>query len=223
VTAKPAVITTSPIAYRAAPLGVRGGSSATGATCTAQTSFSPRPQLSYAAVLRRAATAYSYPGGRALSRFMRIDQNGYPTALGIVGAKTASACRPTRYHVQLPVPPNGRTGWVPARAVRIYPLASRVVVRPSARRLVVYRSGRPVFRARVGVGSPQTPTPLGSYYVNERFLLDSPNGPFGVAALGISAHSDVLKDWAQEGRSPCTGRTTPPRSDARRRTAASAS
>ena len=119
--------------------------------------------------------------------------------LGIVGAKTDSGCGPTWYRVQLPVPPNGRTGWVPARAVRIYPLATRVVVRLTARRLVVYRSGRAVFHARVGVGSPQTPTPLGSYFVNERFVLTSPSGPFGVAALGISAHSDVLRDWAQGG------------------------
>jgi lipoprotein-anchoring transpeptidase ErfK/SrfK len=182
--------------YRAAPLGVRGGLSA---TCAAQASFSPRLDRSYAAILRHAATAYSYPGGRALSSFARIDQNGYPTVLGVVGAKPASGCRPSWYHVQLPVRPNGRTGWVPARALRIYPLAMRVVVRLAARRLVVYRSGRAVFHARVGVGSPETPTPLGSYYVNERFLLDSPSGPFGVAALGISAHSGVLKDWVQGG------------------------
>jgi lipoprotein-anchoring transpeptidase ErfK/SrfK len=185
--------------YRAAPLGVRSRSSATGAACAAQASVSLRPQRSYAAILRHAATAYSYPGGRALSRFMRIDQNGYPTVLGIVGAITVSGCSPTWYRVQLPVPPNGRTGWVPARAVRIYPLATRVVVRLTARRLVVYRSGRAVFHARVGVGSAQTPTPVGTYFVNERFVLTSSSGPFGVAALGISAHSDVLKDWAQGG------------------------
>jgi lipoprotein-anchoring transpeptidase ErfK/SrfK len=35
--------------------------------------------------------------------------------------------------------------------------------------------------------------------VNERYLLTSADGPFGVAALGISAHSDVLKNWVQGG------------------------
>jgi lipoprotein-anchoring transpeptidase ErfK/SrfK len=185
--------------YRAAPLGTGRMPTAARATCTTQASFAPRPRRSYAAVVRITATAYSHPGGRALSRFMRIDQNGYRTVLGIVGAKTTSGCGPTWYRVQLPVPPNGRTGWVPARAVRIYPLATRVVVRLAARRLVVYRSGRAVFHARVGVGSPQTPTPVGTYFVNERFVLTSPTGPFGVAALGISAHSDVLRNWVQGG------------------------
>lgn len=185
--------------YRAAPLGTGRMPSAVRTTCAAQASFAPSLRRSYAAVVRLAATAYSHPGARALASFGRIDQNGYRTVLGIVGAKTTSGCDPTWYRVQLPVPTNGRTGWVPASAVRIYQVATRVVIRLGARRLVVYRSGRAVFRAPVAVGTPQTPTPLGSYFVNERFLLTSSAGPFGVAALGISAHSDVLKNWVQGG------------------------
>jgi lipoprotein-anchoring transpeptidase ErfK/SrfK len=185
--------------YRAAPLGIHSRPSAARTTCATQASFSPSPERSYAGVVRLAATAYFRPGVRVLARFGRMDQNGYPTVLGIVGARAAAGCRPTWYRVQLPLPPNGRTGWVPARAIRVYPLATRVVVRLSTRRLVVYRSGRAVFHARVGIGSVQTPTPVGAYFVNERFVLTSPAGPFGVAALGISAHSDVLRDWAQGG------------------------
>jgi len=51
--------------------------------------------------------------------------------------------------------------------------------------------------------------PLGSYFVDERFLLTSSAGPFGVAALGISAHSDVLRDWAQGGPIPLHGTDDP--------------
>jgi lipoprotein-anchoring transpeptidase ErfK/SrfK len=75
---------------------------------------------------------------------------------------------------------------------------TRIVVRLSTRRLVVYLSDRAVFRAPVAIGAAQTPTPIGRFFVNERFLLNS-TGPFGVAALGISAHSDVLKNWVQGG------------------------
>jgi lipoprotein-anchoring transpeptidase ErfK/SrfK len=185
--------------YRAAPLGTGRMPSTARTTCATEASFAPSPLRSYAAVVRLSATAYSHPGARALASFGRIDQNGYRTVLGIVGAKTTSGCDPTWYRVQLPVPPNGRTGWVPASAVHVYRVATRVVIRLGARRLVVYRSGRAVFHARVAVGSPQTPTPLGSYFVNERFLLTSSAGPFGVAALGISAHSDVLRNWVQGG------------------------
>src|SRR6267154_1517832 len=104
---------TSGPAYQAAPLGIHSRPSEARATCATQASFSPSPERSYAGVVRLAATAYSRPGGRVLARFERIDQNGYPTVLGIVGARTAAGCRPTWYHVQLPVPPNGRTAWVP--------------------------------------------------------------------------------------------------------------
>ena len=69
----------------------------------------------------------------------------------------------------------------------------------SRRRVSVYRRGRLAFSASVAVGASTTPTPVGRFYVDERFRLASANGPFGVAALGISAHSDALRDWVQGG------------------------
>src|SRR5207245_10713247 len=83
--------------------------------------------------------------------------------------------------------------------VRVYARSSRIAVDLSDRRASVYRRGRLAFRARVAVGAPETPTPVGRFFVDERFLLSSADGPFGVAALGISAHSDVLHDWVQGG------------------------
>jgi lipoprotein-anchoring transpeptidase ErfK/SrfK len=88
---------------------------------------------------------------------------------------------------------------VRAADVSVYPVNTRVVVDLSNRRLVLYRWGRPAMSTRVAIGAEQTPTPVGRFYVNERFRLDSPDGPFGVAALGISAHSDVLQNWVQGG------------------------
>jgi lipoprotein-anchoring transpeptidase ErfK/SrfK len=81
----------------------------------------------------------------------------------------------------------------------MFVVRSRIDVSLSGHRLVVYRAGRPVLRAPVAVGTPDTPTPVGRYFVNERFVLANPNGPFGVAALGISAHSTVLRNWVQGG------------------------
>jgi lipoprotein-anchoring transpeptidase ErfK/SrfK len=185
--------------YYAASLGDREPL-ATGITCADETSSTAAGARSYAAVVRTTAVAYSAPGGgRELDRFGHIDQNGYPTVFGVVGVRMNASCDPTWYRVQLPVKPNGSTGWIAADAVRAYPVSERIVVTLSSRRLVVFRSGKPVFRARVAIGTPQTPTPVGKYFVNERFLLSEANGPFGVAALGISAHSDVLKNWVQGG------------------------
>ena len=185
--------------YRAAPLAVREPA-ATDVSCSDLARPLESGQPSYAAVVRTVAVAYERPGGgRIVGRFDRIDENGYPSVFGVVAVRTNRACRPTWYRVQLPVVPNETTGWVAAGAVRIYAVVSRIVVRLSARRLVAYRSGRPILHARIAVGSPQTPTPVGHFFVDERFLLSDADGPFGVAALGISAHSDVLRDWVQGG------------------------
>jgi lipoprotein-anchoring transpeptidase ErfK/SrfK len=101
--------------------------------------------------------------------------------------------------VQLPSKPNGSTGWVLASQTKVYPVSSRIVVDLSSRRARLYAWGSLALNVRVAIGAPATPTPIGRFYVNERFVLDTPNGPFGVAALGISAHSDVLRDWVEGG------------------------
>jgi lipoprotein-anchoring transpeptidase ErfK/SrfK len=55
-----------------------------------------------------------------------------------------------------------------------------------------------VFRAPVGVGQPQWPTPRGEFYVRDK--LDDYAGPFyGPVAFGTSARSSVLTDWPEGG------------------------
>ena len=186
----------SNVPYRAVPLSLRAPVSARPA-CTAGT----KSTVSYAVAVRGAqVVARARPGGGAiLGRFTRIDQNSYPTVFGVVGTKIGTHCGTSFYRVQLPVGPNGSTGWVAAWAVRLLVVHTRIQVSLAAHRLVVYRNGRVAFRARVAIGTPDTPTPVGDFFVNERFLLANSSGPFGVAALGISAHSTVLRNWVQGG------------------------
>ena len=185
--------------YHAAPLGVSTRVHSR-ISCSTTGSLAPSGGRSYAVTVRTLAVVRAQPGrGRILERYPKIDVNGYPTVLGVFGARVGARCVVTWYRVELPAFPNGRTGWVAAGSVRAFAVRARIVVDLSTRRLVAYRGGKPVFRARVTVGSPRTPTPTGRYFVNERFLLNDPNGPFGVAALGISGHSDVLRNWAQGG------------------------
>ncbi len=182
--------------YRPAPIGIT--KPAKQPSCKA--ALDSRSTSSYAAVVRTLAVVRVRPGGgKVVGRFGATDQNDYPTVFGIVGKRVDGQCKATWYHVELPIKPNGSTGWVRAGAVRTYAIASKVVVHLSTRRLVAYHAGKPVLRAPVAVGAPQSPTPVGRFYINERFILTNPNGPFGVAALGISAHSDVLTDWVQGG------------------------
>src|SRR6266540_4027251 len=86
-----------------------------------------------------------------------------------------------------------------ARSVLVEVVRTRIVVDLSARRLTFFRNGRPVLHVPVAVGSSATPTPRGNFYVNQRVVPADPTGPFGPAALGISAFSPVLTHWAQGG------------------------
>lgn len=156
------------------------------------------PARAYAAVVRSGARAYRAPGVRPLGRFGRLNVNGVPTVFGVRAAVLRRDCRAAWYRVQLPIKPNGIVGYVRAGDVELGRVRTRIAVDLSDRLLTYYRDGGAMMRIRVGIGSPATPTPTGSYYVNQRFRED-PGGPYGPAALGISAYSNVLTWWAQGG------------------------
>jgi len=156
-------------------------------------------RLAYLAVVKSSARAFRAPGHRPFARFGRTNVNGARTVFSIRDAVLDRNCQPAWYHVQLPLKPNGVTGYVAARSVLVEVVRTRIVVDLSARRLTFFRNGRPVLHVPVAVGSSATPTPRGNFYVNQRVVPADPTGPFGPAALGISAFSPVLTHWAQGG------------------------
>jgi lipoprotein-anchoring transpeptidase ErfK/SrfK len=175
---------------------------AQGQTCSHQIALGS-PAVSYAAYVRTHATAYRAPGRDAFARFRSHNANGYPTLFSVVGR----ACG--WYRVQLPLRPNGVTGYVPAAQVTLAKIRTRIVVDLSARRLTLYDGGRPVRNVPVGIGSPTTPTPTGRFYVNQRLIPRSTTGPWGPAALGVSAFSPTLHDWIQGGPVAIHGTSDP--------------
>jgi len=167
------------------------------------------PTLALAAVVRRTLRVYSRPGGRRVSAFGRRNVNGVPTVLGVLSARVARNCEPTWYRVQLPLKPNGRTGWIRSGAVEVEAVRTRIHVDLSERRVTLYRGGRLLLRTRAAVGSRATPTPTGRYYVNQRLVPSDPSGPFGPGAVGISAFSEVLTGWVQGGPIAIHGTNSP--------------
>ncbi|MGB2876265.1 MAG: L,D-transpeptidase [Gaiellaceae bacterium] len=156
-------------------------------------------RLAVAAVVLGHARAYRRPGHEPFARFAARNQNGFPNVFHVLGSIRGRDCRAAWYRVQLPRRPNGATGFVPAGAVRVTTVRTRILIDVSARRLTLFRDGRPVLRTRVAVGSPATPTPTGSYYVNQLLIPADASGPYGPGALGISAFSNVLTGWTQGG------------------------
>src|SRR5262249_18393842 len=168
--------------------------------CTAGSVVSlDQKSVAYAVTVRAHATAFRAPGGDAIAQFGRLNVNGVPTVLGVLGARLDRHCKASWYRVQLPMRPNGASGWVAARAVSERALRVRLVVDLSERRVTLFRGARQLLVTTAAIGAPSTPTPTGRYFVNQKLVAPDPFGPFGPAALGISAFSPVLKDWAQGG------------------------
>jgi lipoprotein-anchoring transpeptidase ErfK/SrfK len=156
-------------------------------------------KLAYAVTVTRRAIAYRRPGAGKIAAFAHLNVNGVPTVFGVLGARVDASCQPAWYRVQLPLRPNGMSGWVRASAVTQRSVAARIVVDLSDRRVTLLESGRSILVVPSAIGSPATPTPTGRYYVNQKLIAPDPWGAFGPAALGISAFSPVLKSWAQGG------------------------
>jgi lipoprotein-anchoring transpeptidase ErfK/SrfK len=70
------------------------------------------------------------------------------------------------------------------------------VIKLDSHRIVVYRANKVILRADVGVGRAVTPTPSGLYYITELLKQPDPNGLYGPYAFGLSAHSNVLHEFA---------------------------
>ena len=156
-------------------------------------------RLAYAAVVQRPVRAYRRPGQGPFARFGLKNANGVETVFGVVGKIVGRSCRPTWYHVELPMRPNGASGYVRASSLWVTRVRTRIEVDVSARRLTFFRDGRAVVSAPVAVGASATPTPTGRFYVNQRLIPTDPNGPYGPGAIGISAFSNVLTGWTQGG------------------------
>jgi len=105
------------------------------------------------------------------------------------------------YRILLPRRPNGSTAWVrEGPDVRLVRLSDRVEIDLSEYTLVRYDDSKRVGRYKVGIGQPQWPTPIGTFYVWAHVPQPSPSGPYGAYALGLSGFSDVLTDWPGGGR-----------------------
>jgi hypothetical protein len=111
--------------------------------------------------------------------------------------------------VQLPIRPNGATAWVRDNEVHVVPRHDELVIDLSKRTLTHLRDHKVVDRFRVGVGQPQYPTAIGTFYVWQKVNFDQWYGPYGIYALGLSGFSPVLSDWPGGGRMAIHGTSNP--------------
>jgi lipoprotein-anchoring transpeptidase ErfK/SrfK len=159
---------------------------------------SPKHASRWAIVLRPAeARAAPAPHGAVVARLETSTSEGTPNVVLVLD----NAVRRGRawVKVRLPVLPNNTTGWVPRSALGGYRIVqTRLVVDRARLQATLFRNGRLVFRAPVGIGTPRWPTPQGQFYVRSR-LRGFKSSFYGPLAFGTSARSSVLTDWPAGG------------------------
>lgn len=142
------------------------------------------------AVARRAPHPSAAPVGRVTGT---TAYSYKPEGLMVTGLRRDTAGR-RWVRVQLPIRPNGTSGWVPARAVHLSVVRVRVVVSLRERRLRVWRGSRLVHSWPAGIGRARTPTPVGVFAVQDPMrTLPEWRGVYGDYTIALTAHSTVLR------------------------------
>lgn len=190
------------------PAPARQDGDAAGLPAPVPPAFTPGPALGLGPIrhlvrwapVRRRAVARSAPRGGAtvVAALGTTTPEGTRNLVLTLRRREDGAGRPWVL-VSLPVLPAGSTGWVPRGALGGYQTVDTALDIDLRRlRLTLFRAGRAVLRAPVGVGTAAAPTPPGRFYVRNR-LTRYRSPAFGPVAFGTSARSPTLTDWPAGG------------------------
>jgi lipoprotein-anchoring transpeptidase ErfK/SrfK len=188
------------IAACAAALAVAaGGTAARSSTsqCPTTSKWLASWRTTFAARVLRPTSVYRRPWRAPFTSLPTADRYGFPTTVSVL--ERVQNCQGRWYRVRLAKWPNGTTGWVRSKDVKTTRLHARILIDVSQHRLYFYKAGRLVLKSAAAIGKPSTPTPLGTFFVTQRFVVSPTTGPFGPRALGISAFSNVLRTWTDGG------------------------
>jgi L,D-transpeptidase catalytic domain len=135
--------------------------------------------------------------GRRVARLRLVTEDGYPEVYLALRSRRAGGR--TWIEVRIPSRAGRRTGWVRRRGLGpLHTVTTVLDIYRRGLRAVVRRDGRAVWRARIGIGAPGTPTPAGRFYIRERLRNLGGSPIYGPWAFGTSAYSG-LSDWPGGG------------------------
>jgi len=161
--------------------------------------LSADPYAARWAALRRPTIARAAPSAEArrIARLSSRTAEGTTNLVLVLGTRRDSA---GRLWIRARLPARGvLSAWLPRSALGTYGVVhTRLVVDRARLTLTLLRDGRVVFRAPVGIGRPQTPTPGGLFYVRDRVTRYA-SAFYGPIAFGTSARSATLTDWPGGG------------------------
>jgi hypothetical protein len=166
-------------------------------TTPAATGPGPGP---FGAQLLHATALRARPDGRVIARLARRTEFGSAQILAV-------AHRDDRWlAVRTAALPNGRVGWIHAKAARLLHEPWTLEVDLSRRLLTARREGRRAFSIPVAIGAPGTPTPSGRFGVTDRLKMSGTT--YGCCALALTGHQpDIPQGWGGGDRIAIHGTT----------------
>jgi hypothetical protein len=150
----------------------------------------PGPPPFQSAQLLAPAVLRAAPHGRVIRRL------GTRTQFGLRRVVAVLESRGRWMRIAVPELPNGRSGWITARAVLEFAVDWRLDVSVGRRTVTVRHAGRVVQRASVAVGRPGSPTPAGRFAVTDRIRFRGTSSAYGYGALALTGHQPhVPQGW----------------------------
>jgi lipoprotein-anchoring transpeptidase ErfK/SrfK len=148
------------------------------------------------------------PGSQLKLTFPRAGKTQISSTFLVMGEDKDAQGR-AWYQIRLPVRPNGSTGWVRAADLTTAPIKYDIRIDLSEHRLDLYESGQKKTSYPIGVGTGDTPTPPGEYYITIKLKPTKVNSPYGVLAMGVSGFSEKLTNWPDGGQLGIHGTNDP--------------
>jgi L,D-transpeptidase-like protein len=159
-----------------------------------------RRYLSRWTIVRRPTLARAGPtaSSAVVARLAASTPEGTPNLLPVLRV-ISNGTAALWVKVRLPVLPSGTVGWIPRRALGPYTTVNtHLVVDRGDLQATLYRQGKIVFTAPVGIGTEAWPTPAGEFSVRSK-LTRYASSFYGPLAFGTTARSGVLTDWPGGG------------------------
>jgi lipoprotein-anchoring transpeptidase ErfK/SrfK len=98
--------------------------------------------------------------------------------------------------VQVPVRPNGTTGWIKAEGLETATTDLHIEVSLSWHTLKLFDGEDVLMDAPVAIGAAESPTPEGQFFTTTLMQGYPQPSAYGIAAIGLSAFSEVLESFS---------------------------
>lgn len=157
----------------------------------------------------RTARIYAAPSAsaRAAGKLRFLTEDRMPEVY--IALTLATNSEGSWVRIRIPGRPNGRLGWVRRSSFGdLVRNEFRLVVNRRSLHVRLFRAGKQIFRARIGIGAARTPTPGGRFWIREK-LRFARNPLYGRYALGTSAYAPTLSEWPGGGVVGIHGTSSP--------------